>query len=267
MGLSGGYGGLPVSNVTPDLPPIAPVSQSGPFALVDLLNGRAYPLEPGPNSIGRSTSNRVVLADAAVSRRHAVLMIYATGECAVGDAGSRNGVFLNGQQVHGIGRLTPGGWLQIDGFRLLFTRNNATDPLPISFTDETLGVVVWNAADSCWYFGITLGVNRFVPAVYSPSDYTPPDRVPPPQAPEWEAVRACYRQVKAHEAEARARVGGQSSSRGRVRPHLTQVLFTPATATFVYEVDLTGAYCVTIDGAGAFVSGPVWIPSEPNDDN
>jgi hypothetical protein len=228
--------------------------QNNTFALVDLHSGRTYSLQPGPNSIGRSNTNRVVLDDCAVSRRHAVLMVHETGACEVGDAQSRNGVFLNGRRVQGVAQLSPGELLQIDCFRLLLIRNTATGSAPMYFTDEALGVVVWNAADSCWHFGMMLGVNRFVPALYSPTDPSPPDRVPP----DWEVVRACFHQVKAHEAEARALV---------VDSRLEQVIFTASNVTLVYGKLPAGVYCVTIDRAGNFVSGPVWVPNEVNNDN
>jgi hypothetical protein len=237
------------------------------FALVDLLSGRVHPLLPGPNSIGRSIKNRVVLDDRAVSRRHAVLMVHEAGECEVGDADSRSGVVLNGRQVQGIIRVTPGDVLQICGFRLLFTQNPANNPTPFSFTDETLGAVVWNASGSCWSFGLTLGLYRFVPAQYRPSNDTPPNCVPLPSAPEWGVVRAWCRQVRDREAEARALVLRENPLGMHTLPCLLQILFATTTATLIYGEPRTGAVCVTLNRARTFVSGLMWIPSGPNDDS
>lgn len=256
-----------MSNTPSDISSPALPTRQGTFALVDLHSGRVYSLQPGPNSIGRSDKCRVVLDGHEVSRRHAVLMVHETGECEVSDAESRNGVFLNGRRLRGVARLKAGDVLRICGFRLLLTKTTPSNPTPFAFTDETLGVVVWNAVDACWHFSITLGVDWFVPAVYSPSDYTPPDRVPPTTAPEWNAVRACFRHVKAREADARALVVEEWGSQTRAfRPNLEQVLFTTTNATFVYE-EVYGVYCVTIDPTGAFLSGPKWISHQSDNDD
>lgn len=229
----------------------------GTYALVDLHNGRSYPLQPGPNSIGRSPQSRVVLEEEAVSRRHAVLMIHEDGKCEVGDADSQNGVFLNGKKLRGIARLALGDLLQISCNRLVFTKQNANDPSPFTFTDKTLGVVIWNAQDACWHFGLTLGVNWFVPATY-----TPPGREPPSSSPEWEGVRACVRRVKSCALEILARMLTRRSSieTGKL-PGLYHIIFTTAAATFVYHHSVAGSCCVSIDQTGNFLSGLQWIPN------
>src|SRR3954447_12586662 len=61
--------------------------------LVELVNERS--------SLGRATTNDVVvLLDATVSRLHAVIERYPTGFC-VRDLGSANGTFVNGEPVRG----------------------------------------------------------------------------------------------------------------------------------------------------------------------
>jgi pSer/pThr/pTyr-binding forkhead associated (FHA) protein len=66
----------------------------------------------GPVTIGRSRDADLVLADELVSRRHAVVTPTATG-AVVEDLGSRNGTFVNGQDVHGPVRLESGDQLQL----------------------------------------------------------------------------------------------------------------------------------------------------------
>jgi len=51
-----------------------------------------------PTTIGRAEDNTIVLADSTVSRRHAVVE-WRDGDFVVRDAGSQNGVFLNGERV------------------------------------------------------------------------------------------------------------------------------------------------------------------------
>ena len=235
------------------------------FALVDLRSGRTYPLQPGPNSIGRSARNRIVLDDPAVSRRHAVVMVHDNEVCEIGDADSRNGVFLNGSRLRDIAPLSPGHLLQIDVFRLLFIQSSPEHPLPPSFTDETLGVVVWNDADACWYFGITLGVNRYVAAAYSPREDTRPESLPP-SSPEWESVRALVRQARSRQVEVRAIAESDAPLGKSIRLPLVQIQFTSTNAIFVYEKPGTGAVWVTIDREGAFVSRLVWIRPDSQDD-
>jgi subtilisin family serine protease len=65
---------------------------SGPGA------GAQFPLGPGIFSIGRSPGNQLVVADALVSSRHAVIRTDEQG-CWVEDLGSRNGLYVNGQRV------------------------------------------------------------------------------------------------------------------------------------------------------------------------
>ncbi|MGH9041327.1 MAG: FHA domain-containing protein [Acidimicrobiia bacterium] len=72
------------------------------------------------SSLGRATTNDVVvLLDASVSRLHAVIERYPTGFC-VRDLGSANGTFVNGEPVRGETRLRPGDELRLGNSRLTF---------------------------------------------------------------------------------------------------------------------------------------------------
>jgi pSer/pThr/pTyr-binding forkhead associated (FHA) protein len=66
----------------------------------------------GPVTIGRSRDAGLVLADGLVSRRHALVTPTGPG-AVVEDLGSRNGTFVNGQDIHGPTRLEPGDQLQL----------------------------------------------------------------------------------------------------------------------------------------------------------
>lgn len=236
----------------PNLPSPA-IFPSGIFALVDLHNGRVYPLHRGRNTIGRSDKSHIILESQAVSRRHAVLMVHDDGTCEIGDADSRAGVFLNGTRLCPIARLTFGDQIQICDVRLMFACDRASSAAPMFFTDETLGAVFWNTTDRCWHFWVTFGPDRVVPATYSP-----PEATPSASSPSWNLVKASLRQVQAHEADVRevVRKSGNPVGMDPLTP-LQHILFKPPIATFVFG-DSFSACCVSIDQAGKLF-GVSWI--------
>jgi pSer/pThr/pTyr-binding forkhead associated (FHA) protein len=65
-----------------------------------------------PLTVGRAADADLVLADDLVSRRHARVSQRGAG-AVVEDLGSRNGTFVNGNQIHGPTRLVPGDQLQL----------------------------------------------------------------------------------------------------------------------------------------------------------
>jgi pSer/pThr/pTyr-binding forkhead associated (FHA) protein len=65
-----------------------------------------------PLTVGRAADADLVLADELVSRRHARVSQRGAG-AVVEDLGSRNGTFVNGNQIHGPTRLVPGDQLQL----------------------------------------------------------------------------------------------------------------------------------------------------------
>jgi pSer/pThr/pTyr-binding forkhead associated (FHA) protein len=65
-----------------------------------------------PLTVGRTADADLVLADELVSRRHARVSQRGDG-AVVEDLGSRNGTFVNGNQIHGPTRLVPGDQLQL----------------------------------------------------------------------------------------------------------------------------------------------------------
>jgi predicted component of type VI protein secretion system len=62
--------------------------------------GAAFALEGDQLTIGRDSSNEVVINDAEVSRRHARLT-FQGGKYVLEDLGSTNGTFVNGQRLAG----------------------------------------------------------------------------------------------------------------------------------------------------------------------
>ncbi len=83
------------------------------------LVGGQIEVPEGGLDIGRSDENAVVLKDEGVSRFHARLL-YDNGSLWLQDAGSRNGVFVNGVRVTGHQALRVGDEITIGScqFRL-----------------------------------------------------------------------------------------------------------------------------------------------------
>ncbi len=69
--------------------------------------GAAYMLEGDQITIGRDSSNGIVINDAEISRRHARLT-FQGGKYILEDLGSTNGTFVNGQRLAGPRVLKPG---------------------------------------------------------------------------------------------------------------------------------------------------------------
>ncbi|MFZ5482489.1 MAG: FHA domain-containing protein [Myxococcota bacterium] len=62
------------------------------------LAGRAYVITAEGLRLGRDPQNEVHIDDAGVSRQHARVLLH-NGAVWVQDAGSRNGIFVNGERV------------------------------------------------------------------------------------------------------------------------------------------------------------------------
>lgn len=76
-------------------------------------------------SIGRADENDVVVANAQVSRRHA--LIRRIGDSyVVEDLGSKNGVFVNGERVSGSRTVGHGDEIHLPGLVLLFRADEDT---------------------------------------------------------------------------------------------------------------------------------------------
>jgi len=76
------------------------------------IEGARYPVESDGLTIGRDEECSVILDDPNVSRFHARL-VFHNAAIWVQDAGSRNGVFLNGKRVVRHKQLGPGDELLI----------------------------------------------------------------------------------------------------------------------------------------------------------
>lgn len=93
------------------------------------LIGRRWTLNDDELVIGRGTDADIVLPERQVSRYH-LKIIFRDGRYYLEDLDSKNGTFLNGQQVKGTVSLQDGDEIQIAlCVRLLFVGTDATVPL------------------------------------------------------------------------------------------------------------------------------------------
>lgn len=77
-------------------------------------------LSPGTFSIGRSAECQLSLDDPLVSRKHALLRVFEH-EVTIEDAGSRNGVLVNGTKIDGAVRLGDGDRITIGAQEMTIT--------------------------------------------------------------------------------------------------------------------------------------------------
>lgn len=91
--------------------------------LLDAADHRAFPLSGRSLSIGRALDNDVVLNNATVSRRHALVELRGRDAWVI-DAGSRNGVFVNRLRVQEE-QLSDGDVVQVGPFGLRFENRAA----------------------------------------------------------------------------------------------------------------------------------------------
>lgn len=119
------------------------------------MEGTLIPLQAGQNaSIGRATSNRIVVPDEICSRNHCEIY-FDDGRWKLRDLGSRNGTRVRGEPISGDFALTEGRQFQIGNTFLTFTferdrvaddesrhyteDDTATEIPVMSSTDDTLG--------------------------------------------------------------------------------------------------------------------------------
>ena len=103
--------------------------------------------------IGRSTDCKVCIPVRWISRQHALLSRQG-GQFMLEDAGSKNGVFVNGQRVIKPPPLVDGDAIQLaPGLELLYVDSEATAPLP---SQKGLGLYVDQAERQVYVHGQTL---------------------------------------------------------------------------------------------------------------
>ncbi|MBN1488205.1 MAG: FHA domain-containing protein, partial [Anaerolineae bacterium] len=83
-----------------------PTPKTTPALYLRTTEGHSYPLEPGPNLIGRSSTCNIQIADEQMSRQHTRITVIGT-QVTVEDL-STNGTFINSHRVIIPSQLKPG---------------------------------------------------------------------------------------------------------------------------------------------------------------
>lgn len=95
------------------------------LAWLEPSTGGRVPLQ-GTCSIGRLSSNSIMLADERVSRRHALINVQGHHEFWLVDLGSGNGTYLNSRRVVQPTRLREGDKIEIAAFSFVFRQTAET---------------------------------------------------------------------------------------------------------------------------------------------
>ncbi|MGE3915582.1 MAG: FHA domain-containing protein [Hyphomicrobiaceae bacterium] len=119
-----------------------------PTVWLEDANGRRWPMA-ATCSLGRSSSNDVVIDDGKVSRRHALVHKQDDAEYWVIDLGSGNGTYLNGRRVTQPTRLANGDVLLLGEHALSFHHiaGRAVTEAPSGLSAQTI-ISVKNV--DCW---------------------------------------------------------------------------------------------------------------------
>jgi hypothetical protein len=94
-----------------------------------------YPLNPGLNTLGRSSDNNVIVEDLYVSRRHCAVLVHHDRVCMLHDTASKNGTFLNGKKIAVPTQLRPGDEIRICNKHYTFCSRH--DALPEASSAHT----------------------------------------------------------------------------------------------------------------------------------
>jgi class 3 adenylate cyclase len=123
----------------------------------------------GTCSIGRASSNNVVLNDEKISRRHAAIHTQAIGEFWIIDLGSRNGVSLNGRRITQSTRLGDNDQIQIGPFRFTFRQPDAQRKPGVEATTVEKTVSDIRPMD-CWLLVVDLESSSKLSQVLPPEE-------------------------------------------------------------------------------------------------
>lgn len=91
-----------------------------------LAGGGNHPLGPRTHSIGRSSSNEIVIPDHKVSRAHAIIHCQNFSEFVLVDLGSANGSHANGRRISGPTCLKDGDRLKFGDTECVFRQGRST---------------------------------------------------------------------------------------------------------------------------------------------
>lgn len=117
-------------------------------AWLETAEGQVWPLAAGC-SIGRATSNQIVLGDGRVSRRHAIVHRQDSTEYWLVDLGSGNGTFVNGLRVALPTRLNDGDSVRVGATVLRFRQVSISAPGPAAAAASRMTLIEVKST-TCW---------------------------------------------------------------------------------------------------------------------
>jgi pSer/pThr/pTyr-binding forkhead associated (FHA) protein len=148
------------------------VMRSGPVV------GKVFPLDAQEISIGRETTNTIVINDAQVSRRHARMELRGS-TYVIQDLGSTNGTFVNGIRISGMQVLTPGDLVTFgEGIAMAYESNTDSNATLLSSMPPQTSVPVHQPAHAPTPVAPPLPVPVFPGKM--PSGPVPPAATPAP---------------------------------------------------------------------------------------
>ncbi len=118
------------------------------------MNLRVTPAEGEPYSfvvteasttVGRSSGADLALADPFLSRQHARLVLQ-NNVLSVEDLGSRNGTFVNGEQITGLTPLEPGDEIRLSASLIELERDDRTSITHVTTQQEDAGATIYRPA-------------------------------------------------------------------------------------------------------------------------
>ena len=115
-------------------------------AWVESTKGESFPILANC-AVGRSLNNQIVLPEAKVSRRHAIIHSQGAHEYWLVDLGSANGTYLNGRRVAQPTRLQDRDQINIGDSVLAFRQRNSPTATLTGINDATITEI---RRGHCW---------------------------------------------------------------------------------------------------------------------
>lgn len=98
-----------------------------PQAWLEFPDGRMHWLDQHPCTLGRITSNTLVIDQPGVSRNHAMLQPEPAGGYLLTDLRSTNGTYLNGLRLEQVAQLRDGDKIELGNMTLTYRCQQSTD--------------------------------------------------------------------------------------------------------------------------------------------
>ncbi|RDV39546.1 FHA domain-containing protein [Bradymonadaceae bacterium TMQ3] len=123
----------------------------------DAFAGEEFSLSEVENTIGRTDENFILLSDASISRRHAIIARHGDLYSVV-DCGSSNGTRLNGKAVQSQQAISPGDRVEFGNLEFVFVEGNATvNPAEYAASGSSNAMTTYGGLAVLVLLGLALG--------------------------------------------------------------------------------------------------------------